>query len=43
MPIPKPTATETQKEYMQRCVKVTIKEYDKEQAIAICYNKWKNK
>jgi hypothetical protein len=43
MPIPEPKATENQKEFMQRCVSVTIKEYDKEQAIAICYNKWINK
>jgi hypothetical protein len=43
MPIPESKPTENQREFMQRCIEKTIKEYDKDQAIAICYNKWTEK
>jgi hypothetical protein len=39
MPIPKPTAAETQSEYVGRCMSEIGSEYDSnEQAVAICIN-----
>ena len=38
MPIPKPKSGEEQSQFMLRCVPILMKEYKKEQAIAICYN-----
>lgn len=43
MPIPKPKANEKQSDFMMRCVSEISKEYNKEQAVAICYNEYKNK
>jgi hypothetical protein len=43
MPIPKPKANEKQSDFMMRCVASISKEYKKEQAVAICYKKYKNK
>lgn len=43
MPIPKPKANEKQSDFMMRCVAQISNEYNKEQAVAICYNKYKNK
>ena len=43
MPIPKPNITETQKEFMHRCISAISKEYKQDQAIAICYTKWREK
>ena len=40
MPIPKPKANEKQSDFMMRCVAEISNEYNKEQAVAICYNKW---
>ena len=42
MPIPKPKANEKQSDFMMRCVAEISKEYKKEQAIAICYNQYKD-
>ena len=41
MPIPKPKANEKQSDFMMRCVAQISNEYNKEQAVAICYQKWK--
>jgi Asp/Glu/hydantoin racemase len=42
MPIPKPTATQTENEYISECIAFLVGEgKDKEQAAAICYNTWK--
>ena len=41
MPIPKPRKDEKQKDFMMRCVAQISKEYKRDQAVAICYNKWK--
>jgi hypothetical protein len=39
MPIPKPTAAETQNDYVGRCMSEIASEYDSnEQAVAICIN-----
>jgi hypothetical protein len=39
MPIPKPTAAETQNDYVGRCMSEISSEYDtNEQAVAICIN-----
>ena len=43
MPIPKPKAKETQKDFMIRCVPQLMKEYKKDQAIAISYKSFKDK
>lgn len=43
MPIPKPKPNEKQKDFMMRCVAKISKEYKKQEAIAICYNEYKNK
>lgn len=43
MPLPKPNAGEKQKDFMGRCLEVAITEFDKDQAIAVCYNQWKDK
>jgi len=42
MPIPKPKANEKQSDFIVRCVAEISKEYNKDQAIAICYQKWKD-
>jgi len=41
MPIPKPKSGEKQSQFMLRCVPILMKEYGKEQAIAICYKSFK--
>lgn len=44
MPIPKPTASQTESEYIGECIAFLVGEgKDKEQAAAICYDNWKNK
>jgi hypothetical protein len=44
MPIPKPTANQTENEYISECIAFLVGEgKDKEQAAAICYDNWKNK
>ena len=43
MPIPKPKAREKQKDFMIRCVAEMTKEYNREQAVAICYQTYKDK
>ncbi len=43
MPIPKPKQNEKQKEFVMRCVADLSNEYDQDQALAICYNEYKNK
>jgi hypothetical protein len=42
MPIPKPTANQTENEYVSECIAFLVGEgKDKEQAAAICYDNWK--
>ena len=43
MPIPKKKAGEKQSAFMIRCVPQLMNEYGKSQAIAICYDSFKNK
>jgi hypothetical protein len=43
MPIPKPKANEKQKDFMLRCVATMRKEYDRKQAVAICYQTYKDR
>ena len=40
MPIPKPNSKEKQKDFMIRCVPQMMKEYKKDQAIAICIKEY---
>jgi hypothetical protein len=42
MPIPKPKAGESQKEFVQRCMEDNTmqSEYDQDQRLAICYNQF---
>lgn len=40
MPIPTPSG-ESQKEYISKCMSSIGDEYDREQALAICYNTWR--
>jgi hypothetical protein len=43
MPIPKPTAAETQNDYVGRCMSEIASEYDtNEQAVAICISTYQN-
>jgi len=41
--IPEPTGSETQDEYVSRCISSIIDEYGQEQAAAICYGQWDKK
>jgi len=42
MPIPEPKENEERAEYVHRCVKFLVEEgRDRKQAVAICYDKWK--
>jgi|TARA_R110000822_G_scaffold3429_2_gene15123 hypothetical protein len=43
MPIPKPKLAESQKDYMIRCIPMLTPYHEKSQAIAICYDTFKNK
>ena len=43
MPIPKPKAGEKQREYIQRCLIQTSKEYKRDKALAICYDAYRNR
>ena len=38
MPIPNPTPSETEEEYVSRCIGEIYDEYGQEQSAAICYN-----
>ena len=40
MPIPKPSG-ESQREYISKCMSAIGDEYDTEQALAICYNTYR--
>jgi hypothetical protein len=42
-PIPSPGESETQDEYVSRCISSIIDEYGQEQAAGICYGQWENK
>jgi len=43
MPIPKPKPAEKQSDYMIRCVPMLTPYLKKDQAIAICYNRFRKK
>jgi hypothetical protein len=43
MPIPKPKAGESQKDFMPRCISQLMNYHDREEAMAICYDTWKKK
>jgi len=40
-PVPSPSAEEDENAFISRCMKEIGNEYDQEQALAICYSKWK--
>ena len=42
-PIPSPGESETQDEYISRCISSIIDEYGQEQASGICYGQWEKK
>ena len=41
MPIPTPS-NETQREFISKCTSAISDEYDRDEALAICYTTWKN-
>jgi len=41
MPIPKPDSGETEKDFIPRCIRAIIDEYDRDQALGICYSQLK--
>jgi hypothetical protein len=41
MPIPKPKGSETEQEYVSRCIGEIYDEYGQEQSAAICYNTYR--
>ena len=41
MPIPNPTAAETEEQYVSRCIGEIYDEYGQEQSSAICYNTYR--
>jgi hypothetical protein len=42
MPIPKPKGSETEEEYVSRCIGEIYDEYGQEQGAAICYNTYRS-
>ena len=40
-PIPSPSGDEDENAYMSRCMSEIGGEYDQDQALAICYSKWR--
>jgi hypothetical protein len=42
MPIPKPSSTENQNDYVSRCMSEITGEYEQEQALAICISTYQN-
>jgi hypothetical protein len=46
MPLPKPTATETQEEFISRCMsndKMMIEYKRQDQRLAVCYVTWRDR
>jgi hypothetical protein len=41
MPIPRPKSGEKQRDFIQRCIIQITNEYDKDQALAICYKQYR--
>jgi hypothetical protein len=41
MPIPKPNGSETEEQYVSRCIGEIYDEYGQEQSSAICYNTYR--
>lgn len=41
MPIPKPSAGQTEQEYVSECISAIYDEYEQEQAAAICYETYR--
>lgn len=41
MPIPTPTAGQSEQEYVSECIREIIDEYGQEQSAAICYNTYR--
>ena len=41
MPIPKPTAAESEQEFVSRCISEIIDEYEQEVAAGICYSTYR--
>lgn len=41
MPIPKPKPSENETEFVNRCMSEIGNEYDQEQALAICFNTYR--
>lgn len=43
MPLPKPKINEKQSDFMIRCIDKALTEFPKDQAIAVCYDIYRNK
>ena len=43
MPIPKPESGEQENDFISRCVRQIIDEYDRDQALGICYSQYRRK
>lgn len=43
MPLPRPRNGESESEFISRCISSISNEYQKKQAIAICYSQWDNR
>jgi len=43
MPIPQPSAAQSEQEYVSECIPAIIDEYGQEQAAAICYNTYRTR
>jgi len=41
MPVPKPTPSENETEFVNRCMHEIGNEYDQQQALAICFNTYR--
>jgi len=42
-PVPSPSGDEDEQSYVSRCMKEIGGEYEQDQALAICYSKWREK
>lgn len=42
-PIPSPSGDDDEQSYVSKCMKEIGGEYDQDQALAICYSKWREK
>lgn len=43
MPLPKPSPSESQKDFIQRCMSEATEFPDQEQRLAVCYTQWRER